>query len=146
MQATDKSRNRYGGSSRPTQRPAKPLLRNAAAQMLAEVFSPGPCVLRPSHRLFGGVRGLGNAPRVVFFLGVGNSFQRGLVSLVVRLLLFLDLFLIHLLVVAALRPLAAHLCMRWCRDQRKHGRCNCKRPHHRTSPPSLSPETLCNIG
>src|SRR5258708_35655390 len=95
--------------------------------------------------LFGGVRGVGNAPRVVFFLGVGNPFQRGLVGLVVCLLLFLDLFLIHLLVVAALRTLAANLCLSRCRDPRKHGRCNCKRPHHRTSPPSLSPETLCNI-
>src|SRR5271168_4986498 len=43
--------------------------------------------VKPLFRLLGRIDGgLGHAPRIVFFLGVGNSFERRLVGLVVDLL------------------------------------------------------------
>src|SRR5258705_9796806 len=75
-------------------------------------------------RLLGGLAGPRNAPGIILLLGLRNPLERGLVGLLVHF----RLFLLRLLCVA-LMPFAAHLRMRWQRDQRQHCRRNGEGPH-----------------
>src|ERR1700682_3118173 len=91
-------------------------------------------------RFLGGIHGPRDAPRIVFFLGIRDSFERRLVSLLVDLVFLLAGFLF----VAAGMALALHLSVRRYCYQCQHHRRN-REGLHRRSPWHSAPNLRNHI-